>query len=142
MGDICKAIALACEAHAGQLDKAGQPYIYHPLRLMMRLQGEEERIVSVLHDVVEDSDVSFEDLRQFGFSDRVIDAVECLTKRVGEPYEEFITRLSSNELARKVKIEDVKDNLDVTRLGSLRDQDLARIAKYHKALQYLLKKSG
>lgn len=139
MTNIDKAIALACEAHAGQLDKSGQPYILHPLRVMLKFKSEDERIVSILHDVVEDGNFSPDDLRRFGFTKDIINAVACLTKKPDEPYEDFIARLSLNELARKVKIEDIKDNLDVTRLDNLSDKDLSRIAKYHKALQYLLR---
>jgi len=138
MNNVCKAIALACEAHADQLDKSGQPYILHPLRLMLKFKDEDERVVAVLHDVIEDSAFSLDHFRSVGFSEHVIEAVQCLTKETGEAYEDFIVRLSVNKLARKVKIEDIKDNLDVTRLERLGGQDLSRIEKYHKALRYLL----
>jgi (p)ppGpp synthase/HD superfamily hydrolase len=138
VSDIYSAIVFACGVHKGQVDKSGQPYILHPLRLMLKFSGEEERIVSVLHDVVEDGDVSLSDLRQAGFSERVVEAVGCLSRRDDESYEAFIVRVSANELARKVKIEDVKDNLDVTRLSVVTERDLERVAKYHRALMYLL----
>lgn len=138
MTGIDAAIALACRVHAGQVDKAGQPYILHPLRLVSKLHGTDERIVAVLHDVVEDSGVTLDDFRQNGFSDAIVCAIDCLTRRVGESYESFIARLSANMLARKVKIEDIKDNLDLTRLGALSNEDLSRVKKYHWALQYLL----
>lgn len=95
-------------------------------------------IVAVLHDVVEDSSVSAEDLKEAGFSPSILAAVACLTKREGEDYLGFINRLISNPLAKKVKIEDIKDNLDVTRIDSLSEADLKRIEKYHKALKWLL----
>lgn len=138
MSNLDKAVALACKVHAGQIDKSGQPYILHPLRLMLKFQDENARIVSVLHDVVEDGNVTLNELRQLGLCELVVSAIDFLSKKPYEPYEEFILRLSSNELARKVKIEDIKDNLDLTRLQSIRDDDLIRIEKYHKALQYLI----
>ena len=138
MSNLDKAVALACKVHAGQIDKSGQPYILHPLSLMLKFQDENARIVSVLHDVVEDGNVTLNELRQLGLCELVVSAIDFLSKKPYEPYEEFILRLSSNELARKVKIEDIKDNLDLTRLQSIRDDDLIRIAKYHKALQYLI----
>ena len=131
-------IALACRVHAGQVDKSGKPYILHPLRLMLKFETLDEQVVSVLHDVVEDSDVTLDELRQLGLSEHVIRAIDCLSKRPGEVYEDFIARIRPDELARKVKIEDIRDNLNLTRLPTLEAKDLERIAKYHKALRYLL----
>jgi len=138
MSDLDKAVAIATKAHAGQLDKAGQPYILHPLRLMFKFQHEIERVIAVLHDVVEDSDVSLDDLKKFGFTPPVIETIDCLSRRIDESYEDFIFRVSSNSLARKIKIEDLKDNLDLTRINSISEKDLARVEKYHKALKLLL----
>ena len=138
MNKLDVAIASACKVHAGQVDKSGQPYILHPLRLMFKFQDEDERIVSVLHDVVEDGYVSFDELRGLGLSGSIIEAIDCLSKRPGECYEDFIRRLSSNKVAKRVKIEDIRDNLDITRLCSFGDDDFIRTLKYHKALQYLL----
>jgi len=132
-----QAIAVAIKAHAGQVDKAGQPYILHPLRLMFRFQSEAEMIVAVMHDVVEDSVFTLNELKNFGFSDDILAAIECLTKRNGESYESFVSRVVQNDLARKIKIEDVKDNLDLTRLDKITDKDLARVEKYHQALKVL-----
>ncbi|WP_028104156.1 GTP pyrophosphokinase [Pseudoduganella violaceinigra] len=137
MGNLDAAIALAVKVHASQEDKSGRPYILHPLRLMLKFEDEVEQVVSVLHDVVEDGDVTLDELRQLGLPEIAVAAIDCLSKRAGERYEDFISRLSSNALARKIKIEDIKDNLDVTRLHSMSDVDLARVAKYHKALQFL-----
>jgi len=134
MSTLDKAIMIASEAHAGQLDKSGQRYILHPMRLMQKFVREEERIVAVLHDVVEDSNVSLNDLKTYGFAKSIIDAIDCLSKRNNESYDGFIARISSNYLAKKIKIEDLKDNLDLTRLTSITDSDLVRIKKYHKAL--------
>lgn len=137
MSSLEKAIQLACNAHAGQLDKAGQPYILHPLRLMMKFSSEQEQIVAVLHDVVEDTAVSLQQLKSLGFSEDVIEAIDCLTKREGEEYNAFIERISKNALATQVKIQDIQDNLDLTRLPSITDKDLERAKKYHQALTYL-----
>jgi len=131
------ALSIALESHNGQLDKAGQIYILHPLRLMMKFSNMEERIVAVLHDVVEDSDVTLDDLASKGFSKKVISAIGCLTKKENETYDNFINRIIVNDLARKVKIEDIKDNLDITRIHTINDVDLQRIVKYHQALEKL-----
>lgn len=134
-----KAIAIAVEAHAGKKDRAGQPYILHPLRVMFRVEIEEERIVAVLHDVVEDhGDVwPVERLRKCGFPQHILDALDCVTKRDGEAYEAFVERSASNAIARRVKIADLDDNMDVRRLKSVADKDRERLAKYLKAWQRL-----
>ena len=137
MSDLDAALLLAVQAHSGQKDKAGKPYILHPLRLMLKCDTDDERIVAVLHDVVEDSDVTVQHLEGIGFSSSIIDAINCLTKSDGEPYEGFIQRVSANILATKIKIKDIRDNLDVSRLESLTESDLQRIKKYHQSLKYL-----
>ncbi len=137
MSDLDQAILIATKAHAGQTDKAGQPYILHPLRLMFKFFSEDERIVSVMHDIVEDSAITLEDLKNLGFSEPIIEAIECLTKLNNESYESFIMRVSKNDLARKVKIEDIKDNLDLTRLNRVTSKDFTRVEKYHRALKNL-----
>ena len=137
MATLERAIALAAEAHAGQVDKAGAPYILHPLRLLLAVDTPEERIVAVLHDVVEDTPWTLEALRAEGFTQEVVDAVEALTKRAGESYEAFIDRVAANPLARRVKRADLTDNLDLRRLPVLTDADLARIARYQAALARL-----
>ncbi len=138
VNELDKAIAIACKAHEGQVDKAGQPYILHPLRLMLLIINQNERITAVLHDVVEDSDVSLKDLKAEGFSEDILEAINCLSKKTGENYDDFILRISKNDLASAVKIEDIKDNLDVTRIDNLSDEDLTRIKKYHRALKFLI----
>jgi (p)ppGpp synthase/HD superfamily hydrolase len=138
MSILNSAIVLACKAHAGQVDKAGKPYILHPLRLMLNFDDEEAQVVSVLHDVVEDSDVTLDDLSVLGVSESVVEAIDCLTKRKGEAYEDFISRIRVNALARRVKIADIKDNLDLTRMASITEKDVQRAAKYHRALAVLL----
>lgn len=137
MSNLDKAIEIACQAHAGQVDKSGQPYILHPLRLMLKMQDESARIIAVLHDVVEDSEVSFDDLKALGFSQEILASLDCLTKRANETYDSFIARILPNQLARSVKIEDIKDNMDLNRLKSITEKDLTRITKYHKALKIL-----
>ena len=132
-----RAIELAKQHHEGQTDKAGKPYIEHPLRVMSQVESEEEKIVAVLHDIVEDTDISLDDLRSEGFSEEVVSAVECLTKQDGENYDSYIERISFNPLAVKIKLADLEDNSDLTRLPEVTDKDLERIEKYDKALEKL-----
>jgi len=133
-----RAIEISVEAHKGQLDKGGSPYILHPLRVMGNVDGESEKIVAVLHDVVEDSNWTFEALLAEGFSNEVIEALKSVTKNSdNEDYDSFIQRAMQNPIGRKVKIADLRDNLDVTRIAELGDKDLQRINKYKKALKIL-----
>ena len=132
-----RAIELAKQHHEGQTDKAGKPYINHPLRVMNQVESEEEKIVAVLHDIVEDTDISLDDLRSEGFSEEVVSAVECLTKQDGENYDSYIERISFNPLAVKIKLADLEDNSDLTRLPEVTDKDLERLEKYDKALEKL-----
>lgn len=131
------AIALAANAHRGQLDKSGQPYILHPLRVMFRCQTDAQRIVAVLHDVIEDTPTTPDDLRRLGYPDEILAALDCLTKRQGEPYEAFVERAAANPIARAVKIADIEDNLDLRRLPGVSDADVARLARYVKAWRRL-----
>ena len=128
-----KAIGIALDAHRGREDKAGAPYILHPLRLMLRMEGTEEMIAAVLHDVVEDGDWTVEALRREGFSEEVMEAVDCLTRRADESYDRYISRIGENAIARRVKISDLEDNMDVRRKKELNDEDRRRIEKYRKA---------
>ncbi|QSQ18059.1 HD domain-containing protein [Myxococcus landrumensis] len=127
------AIALAVEAHRGQRDKAGQPYVLHPLRLMLKLETEEERTVAVLHDVVEDTPWTLERLRERGYPAPVLRALEGLTRRKDESYEAFIERLRPDALARRVKLADLEDNMDVRRLTAVTAKDTERLARYRAA---------
>lgn len=127
------AIALAVEAHKGQRDKAGQTYILHPLRVMMRLDTEAERMAAVLHDVVEDTPYTLERLRELGYPPEVLFALECLTKREGESYEAFIERVRPHPLARRVKLADLEDNMDVRRLVAVGPKEAERLARYRAA---------
>jgi (p)ppGpp synthase/HD superfamily hydrolase len=134
-----KAIDIATKAHGGQIDKAGQPYIGHPLRVMALGTTDEEKIVGILHDVVEDSDWTFEQLAAEGFSAEIVDALRCVTKlSESEPYDKFIQRVKANPLAVKVKINDLMDNMDIRRLPYLSEKDVKRLRKYLKAYKQLL----
>ena len=136
--DLERAIQIAVTAHAGVKDRGGKAYILHPLNVMMRVDTEEEKIVAVLHDVVEDTDWTFEALREEGFSEIIIEALETVTKQFeDEDYEKFILRSQWNETGRKVKTADLRENLDVTRIGDLVEKDIERINKYKRALETL-----
>src|SRR4051812_45254998 len=131
------AIALAVEAHRGQFDKSGQPYILHPLRVMFSCSTDLERTVAVLHDVIEDTGHTFDDLRARGFSEQVLAALECVTKREGEDYERFVERAATNPIARAVKLADLQDNMDLRRLPTMGQKDMDRMTKYVKAWRRL-----
>jgi len=136
-----EAIALAREAHEGQVDKAGAPYIEHPLRMMESVEGEDAKIVAVLHDTVEDTFVTLEYLREAGYSEHIIEAIEGVTKRDDEHgdegYEKFIARAAGNPLSRQVKIADLKDNMDLSRIAQPTEKDYKRVEKYQRAVDYL-----
>ncbi|MBF0454358.1 MAG: GTP pyrophosphokinase [Magnetococcales bacterium] len=133
-----KAIALAVEGHTGQVDKANEPYILHPLRLMMRVRGERLRIIAVLHDLVEDTDTTFDKLRQEGFSEEIIEALDHLTHREEESYEAYILRIKKNDMARHVKLRDLEDNMDIRRLDHRPgERDWLRLKKYRLAWSVL-----
>lgn len=129
---IEKAISVALEAHSGQKDKAGAPYLLHCLRVMLKGKTESEMITGVLHDTIEDTEVTAEYLHEKGFSDEIVEAVVCLTKTGNEKGEEYITRVLSNNIAKKVKLYDVEDNMNLLRLDSLVESDIERINKYIK----------
>lgn len=137
MSTLTKAILIAAKAHDGQTDKGGNPYILHPARLATKTSSEEEAIVAILHDVVEDSDITLFDLKNAGFSIDIIEALDCLTKRADESYEGFIKRIKLNPLATKVKLLDLEDNSDVSRIPNPSEKDYARIDKYKKAIAEL-----
>ncbi len=132
------AIALAVEAHRGQTEKAGQPYVLHVLRVMFRCNTDAERIVAVLHDVVEDTGRSFDDLRKLGYSEEILAALDCVTKRPGESYEQFVERAAQNPVARRVKLADLEDNMDLRRLPSIGQKDLDRLDRYVRAWRRLM----
>ena len=139
MSTLERAIEIATEAHRGQFDKAGNDYIDHPLRVMVAGKTTNEKIVGVLHDVVEDSDWTFEKLAAEGFSNEIIDALRCITKLSNnEPYDKFIARVKTNKLAIAVKLNDLSDNMDIRRLPYLSDKDVKRLKKYLKTYKQLM----
>ena len=133
MPNLEDAILLATEAHRGQVDKAGMPYILHPLRVMFRMTSEEEMITAVLHDVIEDTPYTLDDLKGLGYAEEVLEALDCLTHREGETYEAFIERAATNPLACRIKIADLEDNMDVRRIAQPQDRDLERLSRYRRA---------
>lgn len=138
MSTLERAIEIATEAHRGQLDKAGNDYINHPLRVMAAGKTPEEKITGVLHDIVEDTDWTLEMLAAEGFSNEIIEALRCVTKLSdSEPYDKFIARVKTNPLAVAVKLNDLSDNMDIRRLPYLSDKDVKRLKKYLKAYKQL-----
>ena len=138
---LSKAIIIATEAHLGQVDKGGEAYILHPIRVMMSLKDYEHKIVAVLHDVVEDTIVSSEDLRLQGFNEKIIEALIHLTRRKCESYDDFIDRVIKNPIATEVKLADIKDNMDLSRLKNPKEEDYIRLEKYKKARKRLLNRA-
>ena len=137
MSSLERAIAIAAKAHEGQVDKAGAPYILHPLRVLLRVATIDERIAAVLHDVVEDTDITIEHLRTEGFSETVLEAIESLTKRAGESYEAFVGRAATNTIGRKVKLADLAENSDLSRISVPTAKDHERVAKYRRAIEQI-----
>ena len=138
MATLERAIAIAAAAHAGQLDKAGQPYVLHPLRVMLRVNTEEERIAAVLHDVVEDTSVTLEQLASEGFAEEVLVAIEALTKNVGESRMDAACRAVKNRIARTVKLADNAENMDLSRIASPTEKDFSRLKEYERVRALLL----
>ena len=131
------ALAISKKAHAGQVDKAGVDYIQHPLYVASQVKTEQEKAVALLHDVIEDSDITVEDLLVSGLSNEVVTAVQILTKKKGQSYQEYLEKVKTNDLARVVKLADLKHNSDLSRLKSVSDTDRDRVKKYKNAIRYL-----
>ena len=138
MSTIEKAIILATKKHTGQVDKADQPYIFHPLRLMLKVSTTEQKIVAVLHDILEDTDTTVVDLISLGFSDEIVEAVQALTKNRGESRIEAAYRAVKNPIARVVKLADVLDNMDLSRISHPTTRDLIRLEEYKQVQQILI----
>jgi (p)ppGpp synthase/HD superfamily hydrolase len=141
-GPLCldKAILLAVVAHGGQRDKAGAPYIRHPLRVMERMDTEDEQIPAILHDVVEDTEITLEHLEYLGLSMYQVAVVDALSKREGEEYADSMSRVKKVPTAKKIKCQDIRDNLQLWRLknkDNLQEKDLKRIKRYIEALSEL-----
>ncbi len=137
MSTLEKAVILAARAHAGQTDKAGAPYLLHPLRVMLAVDHPVARIAAVLHDVIEDSDTTLADLRRMGFSREVVSAVDAVTHRAEESYEAFVLRAATDPLGKLVKRADLLDNLDLSRIPHPSEADRTRAEKYRRALALL-----
>ena len=141
MNDLSKILekaALICVTkHQGQRDKAGAAYFQHPMRVAMNCEKDEEKIVAILHDTIEDTDVTPEWLKQQGFSDEIVEAILSVTRNPGENYQEFVARAKKNPIGRIVKIHDLEDNLNVLRLSEISPDMAERLTKYLKALEYL-----
>lgn len=136
--DLNRAIILAVQAHTGQVDKGGNPYILHPLRVMLKMPDEKTRIVAVLHDVLEDTPLTLEDLRKEGFSEDILEALDHLTRREGESYKKFIRRAKQHPISRLVKLEDIEDNSDLSRIPNPSEEDFKRLERYKWAKKELL----
>ncbi len=132
MNNLEKALHIALNAHKGQKQKNGEPYILHPLRVMMQMNTMQEKMAALLHDVVEDSHMTPEQLQAEGIPDEIVHVVDLLTHRPHMSYEDYIHRLSEHPMARKIKLADLTDNMNIQRLHTLRDKDLKRLEKYHK----------
>ena len=132
-----KALQIATDAHLYQVDKAGVPYIFHPIRVSNRCSTDDERIVALLHDTIEDTEVTAEYLLMEGFPRNIVDAILSVTRNEDENYEDFIKRSRLNPIGRQVKLHDLEDNMDITRLNKLTEKDLYRLNKYIKAYKYL-----
>lgn len=137
MSTLERALALAAIAHEGQIDKAGAPYILHVLRVMLRLTTPEERMAAALHDVVEDCGWTLDRLRAEGFPEEVIAGIDAVTRRDSESYEEFVLRAKAHPIGRRVKMADLEDNSDLTRLSEITERDQARLDKYRRAMDML-----
>jgi len=137
MSTLDRAIQIAAKAHAGQVDKAGQPYILHPIRVMLSVRSPLERLAAILHDVVEDTDLSFDDLAAEGFPKEVIEAVRALTKQPGEARIEAALRAAQNPIACAVKLADVADNMDISRITQPTEKDFARLREYQAVREIL-----
>lgn len=134
---LLRATEIAVEVHTGQQDKNGQPYLGHVIRVMSAGHTLQEKIVGALHDVIEDSDRTLEDLAKEGFSPEILEAVDAMTHYDSETYDEYLFRVAKNPIAIRVKLNDLSDNMDIRRLRELDDSSITRIRKYLKAYQFL-----
>jgi (p)ppGpp synthase/HD superfamily hydrolase len=134
--NINKAINIMYNAHKEQYDKGNYPYVFHPYHVAEQMNTEEEIIVALLHDVVEDTNITIEDLSKEGFNSNIIEALKLLTKKT-DNYEEYISKISTNSLAKKIKLIDLKHNMDITRIPNPQEKDYKRIEQYKKAIEIL-----
>lgn len=129
-----KMLVLATTRHAGQFDRGGNPYILHPLKVMYYLKSNDEELqcIALAHDLVEDTDTTYDELRSMGFTERVIEGIAALTKLPGESYDQYKERVKANPDAIKVKMADLRHNTDIRRLKGVTEKDLARVEKYQR----------
>ena len=132
-----KANKIAKRAHLGQVDKAGEDYIKHPEKVASFVKTDEEKAVAYLHDVIEDTELTLEDLYEYGFSKEVLEAVDIITKKRGEDYQSYLNSVKKNKLARAVKLADLRHNSDLTRFTEVTEKDIKRKEKYQKAIDFL-----
>lgn len=132
-----KALRLCFDSHRDQVDKTGLPYVFHPFHLAVEMNDEYSTVVALLHDVVEDTELTLEDIAAMGYPKEVVDALALLTHAEGVPYMDYVLKIAKNPLARRVKIADLKHNSDMSRLDTVDDYALKRAEKYKKALEYL-----
>lgn len=137
MATLERALQIAVQAHAGQKDKSGAAYIFHPIRVMMRCTSPEAKIVGLLHDVVEDTSVTFEELEAEGFSPNVLAALRLLTHSSEVPYEDYIQQVKTHPIATEAKLADLEDNMDIRRLEEVNEKAAARFKKYLAAFRAL-----
>ena len=131
------ALSIATKAHRGQFDKVGIDYIEHPIYVASQVDSEEEKAVALLHDVIEDSSVTADELLNAGLPETVVTAVQILSKKKGQAYQTYLKTVKSNPLARAVKLADLKHNSDLSRLETITDKDLEGLEKYKKTIDYL-----
>ena len=137
MSRYSKVLEFAMQKHEGQVDKSGKPYILHPIEVALSLYKESDKVVALLHDILEDTDATVEDLVALGLEDYEIEAVRLLTKPHKEDYMHYVRRVAENPIARRVKMADLRHNMDITRLDVVTERDLARVEQYKKAYQIL-----
>lgn len=134
-----KALKLCFEAHKAQLDKSGMPYVFHPFHLAEQMKDENTTVVALLHDVIEDTDYTVDDLIVMDFDEEIIEAIKLMTHEDGVPYMDYVEKIKSNPIARKVKLADLRHNSDLSRLDTPTEKDKMRVEKYRKAIELLEK---
>lgn len=139
MFNIVNALELALEIHRDQLDRYGRPYILHPIRVMMRLESEADKTAAILHDVIEDSNLTLEGLKSRGCPPEIVKTVDLLSRREEEDYFDYIDRAKQSDSAVRIKIADLEDNMDILRIPEVKPDDLERLDKYRRAWEILKK---
>lgn len=134
---LLNAFILCVVKHWNQKDKAGKRYIWHPMYVMSKVKGYDEKVVALLHDIVEDTDMTLEKLKDMKFSDEVVEAINTISKKKNQKYFEYLEGVKNNKIARNVKIEDIRHNCNLKRLKNITEKDYERYEKYKKALEYL-----